>query len=101
MKKKPTKQNKINTIKSFRKKYNLTQKEFAAIIGTSQQGLSGWESGKREVPQIAINFILLYENKISKNEDNNSSATTLKRLIDQVPEPNHAQLITIIKSFIE
>lgn len=34
-------------IKKLRKKYNLTQKELAELVGTSQSAISYYESGKR------------------------------------------------------
>ncbi|HEY8969733.1 MAG TPA: helix-turn-helix domain-containing protein, partial [Puia sp.] len=47
-------------IKSFRKKYKLSQEDLAKIVGTGIRGVQGWEQGVRKVPQSAIKLIEQY-----------------------------------------
>lgn len=45
------------TLKQFRKKYHLTQKELAQILGTTPTTLSHYENGRWHLDQSVIDTI--------------------------------------------
>ena len=55
-------------IKAFRKKLELTQPQFAELLGTSQVLISYWETGKRNPAPLSQKFLGLIAEKISVEE---------------------------------
>jgi len=54
-------------IKALRKKLNLTQEQFASIIGASHKmTISGWESGKRSPDRFFQDKLKKLEKKVNK-----------------------------------
>ena len=64
----------IDCIKSIRKKYQLTQKELADAINTSQSTISSYEKGKTLVLTVfiynlALNFNLSVDKICDRNKE--------------------------------
>ena len=55
-------------IKALRKKFNLTQQQFAELLGTSRVLISYWETGKGNPAPISQNFLSLIAGEISVEE---------------------------------
>ena len=55
-------------IRALRNKLELTQPQFAELLGTSRESISYWETGKRNPSSISQNFLSLIAEKISVEE---------------------------------
>ena len=55
-------------IRAFRKKLSLTQYQFAELLGTSQDIISGWETGKQSPCGISQKFLTLLVSKDIKKD---------------------------------
>ncbi len=54
---------KMMTIKDYRTRSKMTQKQFAKFFGISQRSIENWEGGKRKCPRYLLDLI---EYKLTK-----------------------------------
>ena len=47
-------------LKTELKNLGMTQKDFAELIGVSRVTVSDWNRGKTKIPNIAVNFVSLF-----------------------------------------
>ena len=55
-------------IRAYRKKLGLTQEQFASLLGTSQEIISGWETGRQNPCGMSQKFLTLLASKDIKKD---------------------------------
>jgi DNA-binding transcriptional regulator YiaG len=65
-------------IRAFRKRLSLTQYQFAELLGTSQDIISGWETGKQSPCGISQKFLTLLVSKDIKKDIEEIKSNTEK-----------------------
>lgn len=102
-----------NKIKTFREKKNITQKELAEVLNTTQQTIARYENGERKADQNVL-FALANYFGISINDffpsvkvDNNDEIEMLKKTLkkkgfldenEDLSEENYNRLIDFAKA---
>lgn len=102
-----------NKIKTFREKKNITQKELAEVLNTTQQTIARYESGERKADQNVL-FALANYFGISINDffpsvkvDNNDEIEMLEKTLkkkgfldenEDLSEENYNRLIDFAKA---
>ena len=56
-------------LKQFRKKFGLTQKELAKLIGVATHTIKQYEMGRRKIPKIVTNFLTILQNFVLNQYD--------------------------------
>ncbi len=73
----------INNLKSYRKKRNLTQEDFAEMLGYSQKNIAKWEQGS-SLPPIEVLIELSILMGISIDELLGLKKTILEKCVDHI-----------------
>lgn len=54
-----------NKVKSIRKKYGISTREFARRLGVSHRTVEGWEQGRTITPQTKLFINVMFNGKIT------------------------------------
>lgn len=100
----------MNRLKELRKEKNLTQSQFGELWGASQNTVSNWENGNREMSQdllvrisayfgVTIGYLLGLEDEQTKKIEENKS-DRMKRFINAVQDMDDHE-IELAQMFID
>ena len=104
-------------LKELRKKKNMSQKEFGALWGASQNTVSNWENGNRELSMdllisfaqyfgVSIDYLLGRDAPVVPDQPNALDPRATRRaeahdMLEKLSEENYQAMLTLLRNMTE